>query len=314
MLKKGSAKSPALAWCFAFTALACAPEAGGRSAGGIGGRAATARGPVIAASVYPLSFLVRSAAGPHATVIDLTKPGFEPHDAELTPGQIRAIARADLVVYLGGHFQPVVERAVAGMGGRAMDVLPTAHSMDEHGKGAETGAGGHVHSDPHVWLDPLRMRLINREIAARLLTLYPAAGPSVSSRAAELDAQLDMLHRAFSAGLKSCRRREVMTGHGAFGYLADRYDLEQSGIGAGFAEQEPTPGRMARLVQYARTKGIRTVFSERSTSPASARTLAREIQGSTALLDSIESAPPAGDYISAMKGNLAALRKGLACR
>lgn len=283
---------------------------------------------MIAASVYPLSFLIREAVGDKATVVDLTKPGVEPHDAELSAEQVRTVSRADLVVYLGGHFQPVVERAVAGLGRRALDVLPAARSVeapvDNHGETAgyeghpedEDHAeeeAAHLH-DPHVWLDPVRMMKMNFEIARRVAALDPSIAGDVLARAEATDSALSELDESFRRGLRRCARRELMTGHGAFGYLAERYGLEQTGIGAGFAEQEPTPRRMAALALHARAEGIRTVFYEKSTSAASARTIAGEIGGRTALLDSIEGPPADGDYIAAMRRNLASLRKALDCR
>lgn len=283
---------------------------------------------MIAASVYPLSFLVRNAVGEDATVVDLTKPGVEPHDAELSAEQVRTVSRADLVVYLGGHFQPVVERAVAGLGSRAFDVLPAARSVEapEDHQGDASGKVGHSEEedhaeegeshlhDPHVWLDPVRMMKMNGEIAGRLAALHPSIAGEVAARAAATDSALSDLDESFTKGLKKCSRRELMTGHGAFGLLAERYGLEETGIGAGFAEQEPSPRRMAAMTLHARAKGIRTVFYERSTSAASARTIAGEVGARIALLDSIEGPPASGDYIAAMRRNLASLRKALDCR
>lgn len=299
------------------------PEPGPRDAE----NAREAPGRTVAASVYPLSFLAQEAAGSRAVVLDLIKPGLEPHDAELTAGQVRIIKRSDLVLYLGGHFQPAVEQAVRGLGVKALDLLPAAHAEDaeRHGAGNDEAVSGpdphplreaepHVHSDPHVWLDPVRMKLTNRRIAARLAEWDPIHAKSYAARAAEMESRLHELDQAYSSGLRDCSGREFMTGHGAFGYLAERYALNQVAIGSKFAESEPTPGKMAKLTRWARANRIRTVFHERFASPASAETIAREIGAEAAVLDSIEAPPPSGDYFSAMRGNLRALRRALDCR
>lgn len=289
----------------------------------------------VAASVYPLSYLVRRAVGDRATVLDLTKPGVEPHDAELSARQVRMVSRADLVVYLGGHFQPVVERAVVGLGDRTLDVLEAAHSEEPESHSVENGgghagegaAGGaevdshrqaedapHIHSDPHVWLDPARMKAINRQIADRLAKLDPGGASAILRRASATERKLVELDASFSQGLRDCRTREIVTGHGAFGYLAERYGIEQTEIGNGLAEAEPTPRRMARLAEYARAEDVQVIFLNRYSPAAAVRTLAMEIGADTAMLDSIEAPPPSGDYFSAMRQNLSTLRTALKCR
>src|SRR4051794_27264814 len=62
-------------------------------------------GVVVAFS--PLEFVAQRVGGTHLTVIDLVKPGAEPHDLELRPTQVAGVHDAALVVYLRG-FQPAV--------------------------------------------------------------------------------------------------------------------------------------------------------------------------------------------------------------
>ena len=62
-------------------------------------------------SFYPLAFVARRIVGDHAQVLDLTHPGQEPHDIELTVRQTAELADADVVVYERG-FQAAVDDAV----------------------------------------------------------------------------------------------------------------------------------------------------------------------------------------------------------
>ena len=65
----------------------------------------------IVAAFYPLQFVAQRVAGDHATVANLTQPGAEPHDLELTPRQVASLTTANLVIYEKG-FQPAVDEAV----------------------------------------------------------------------------------------------------------------------------------------------------------------------------------------------------------
>ena len=54
----------------------------------------------VMASFYPLQYLAEKIGGEHVTVTSLTPAGAEPHDLELSPKTVDALASADAVVYL----------------------------------------------------------------------------------------------------------------------------------------------------------------------------------------------------------------------
>jgi zinc transport system substrate-binding protein len=248
-------------------------------------------GQSVAAAFYPLAWAVARVAGEDVEVVNLTPPGAEPHDVELSPRDVETIRDADLVVYLGGGFQPAVEDAVASREGPSLDVL--------------RGAG-----DVHVWLDPRRFAAIVEEIAERL-------GSAGSAHAAVREVKT--LDGDYRRGLARCERRTLVTAHAAFGHLAARYGLTELSLAGRSPEAEPGPRELQRLVDAVRASGATTVFAEPLVSSRLAETVAREAGAEVATLDPIEGLTEeqldAGeDYLSLMRANLAALRKALACR
>jgi zinc transport system substrate-binding protein len=110
-----------------------------------------------------------------------------------------------------------------------------------------------------------------------------------------------------------------VTSHAAFGYLADRYRLDQVALTGLSPEAEPSPRDLEKLVNDVRRTGADVVFTETLVSPRLADTIAREAGATTAVLDPIEGLTrdevDAGeDYVSRMRSNLATLRKALGCR
>lgn len=260
-----------------------------------------AENDAIVAAFYPLAYAAAEIAGPDADVVDLTPPGAEPHDLELTPRAVARVRDARLAVYAGDGFQPAVEQAVDGRARPSLDVLGGVELR-------RTGEGEGL--DPHVWLDPVRYAAIARTIAAALGT-PDAAGPLVR--------RLHVLDGAYRKGLARCARREIVTSHAAFGYLAARYGLVQVPLVGLQPEAEPGPRDVARLAAEVRRTGATTVFAETLASPALAETVAREAGVRTAVLDPLEGLTPSeidagADYFTVMRANLAALRKALGCR
>ncbi len=254
------------------------------------------------AAFFPIAATLRALGGPALTVRDLTPPGVEPHDLELTTDDMDAILDAHLVVVMGRGFQPAVERAARHRDGGAVFVLDRLHSG----------------SDPHVWLDPLTMQRVVKLLATAVDRAFPAGRVALAARRARVDRELATLDGEYRAGLAHCDRSVVVTAHDSFGRLAARYGLRQEAIAGISPEQEPDPRRLADLADLVKRADVTTIFTESLVSPRVAQTLAREAAVKTAVLDPIES-PRNGvtnfaGYVSAMRRNLAALRTALGCR
>jgi zinc transport system substrate-binding protein len=265
---------------------------------GCGGGAASGSGKTrLVAAFYPLAYAAKEVGGAAVEVTNLTPPGAEPHDLEVSPRDVQDIRSADLVLLLGNGFQPQLERA-AGAGEKVLRVLDTP-ALRRFPDG-----------DPHVWLDPLRDALIAKRIGVALHR---------ERAAARLVARLRALDGDYRDGLAHCARREIVTSHEAFAYLAQRYGLRQIAITGLSPEAEPAPRDLERVITFVRKTHATTVFFETLVSPRIADTVAREAGAKTAVLDPIEGLTPAEakrgeDYFSLMRANLATLRHALGCR
>jgi zinc transport system substrate-binding protein len=244
----------------------------------------------VVAAFYPLAWLAQQIGGDAVSVDNLTPPGVEPHDVELSARDVERIRDANVVLYLGRDFQPAVERAADE---DAVDLLDV-----------QTLRG----TDPHVWLDPIRFADMARRV-----------GEALNRPSETVERELRALDSEFRSGLTDCDRREIVTSHEAFAYLADRYGLEQIAITGLSPEAEPTPQELERVIDQVRTTRATTVFSETLVSPRLAETVARETGATTAVLNPIEGltdeqSARGDDYLSLMRENLAALRQALGCR
>lgn len=284
--------------------------------GGSGGTASASDDGslAVAAGFYPYQFLAERVGGEDVAVTNLTKPGGEPHDLELTAQQVGALGETDLVVYSAG-LQPAVDEAVEQQASdRAFDVLSVVELREgeqEHDEQAHHEAA--ASADPHVWLDPQRLATIGTALADRLAELDPDGAGGYRARAKELATELTALDDDLRAGLERCERRQIVTSHDAFGYLADAYGLEQVAVAGLSPEDEASPQRLAEVAAQAQEDGVTTIFFEELVSPKVAESLAREVGATATVLSPLEGAPDTGDYVSAMRENLATLRTALDC-
>jgi zinc transport system substrate-binding protein len=261
-----------------------------------GATSGTTGNETVVASFYPLAYAAEEVGNGAVDVENLTPPGAEPHDLEVSPQDVAAIREADLVLLLGDGFQPQLEDA-AGTGKNVLRLLDTP------------GLGLHPDGDPHVWLDPIRYAKIVGRIGQALHE--PDAAARLQARLRDLDGE-------YRTGLAHCERREIVTSHEAFGYLAERYGLEQVAITGLSPEVEPEPAKLQHVVELVRERGVTTIYFETLVSPRIAETVARETGARTAVLNPIEGlteneVSKGENYFSLMRANLRSLREGLGC-
>ena len=291
--------------------------------GGVG--AGDSAGPRVVASFYPLEYVAQRVAGDHAEVTGLTAPGQEPHDLELTFKQTADVAEADVLVFSHG-LQPAVDDAVDQSGAEHVvdaaevaDLLPPGETAAEHE--ANAGEESHDHGDedvdPHFWLDPQRLSTVAAAVEEQLAEADPEHRADYAANLAALQDDLTALDGDFEKGLSGCARDTIVVSHDAFGYLAARYGLTVESINGLTPDAEPSPAHLAELADLIESEGITTVFSETLASPELADSLAGDLGLDTAVLDPVEGLTDETadeDYLSLMRGNLAALQKANDCR
>jgi zinc transport system substrate-binding protein len=271
----------------------------------------------VVVAFYPLQYVVEQVGGDQVSVTSLTKPGVEPHDLELTAKQVASVAFADLVFYEKG-FQSAVDSAVdTEKPKRVVDAATIVPLRTTPGFTGEAATPSTSALDPHTWLDPQTMIEYASAVAEQLSQARPDASAAFQQRADALVKQLTTLDGEFSTGLASCKLKVFVTSHAAFGYLAERYGLEQVGIAGLSPDAEPTPSRLAEVQKIAKEKGVTTIFSETLASPALANALAKDLGLKTDVLDPLEgitSQSRGTDYPSVMRSNLSALRTAGGCQ
>ncbi|WP_309237520.1 metal ABC transporter substrate-binding protein [Actinomadura sp. BRA 177] len=274
----------------------------------------------VVASIYPMAWLVERVGGDDVFVRTLTRPGTEPHDLELTARQVANIEDAGFTVYVKG-VQPAVDDAVGKHAkGGSLDAASVVKTLPPPGETDDEEAHDGVRHreasyDPHIWLDPSRMATVATALGERLAAADPGHADGYRRRAGATANELTRLDRSFQDGLKNCARREIITAHAAFGYLADRYGLRQIPVSGVDPSGGPSPKRLAELTRLVSATDATTVFTETLVSPKTAEALAREAGARTAVLDPVEGIEDGSpdDYMTIMQRNLRTLRPALEC-
>jgi ABC-type Zn uptake system ZnuABC Zn-binding protein ZnuA len=273
----------------ALLALLVVAGCGDDGAGTSDGRA------VVVATTTQVADLARNVAGDDARVVGLLAPNADPHEYELRPHDITAVADADLVLRSGGDVDAWMDEAIDGSGTHAR-VITLSDAMELEG------------DDPHWWQDPRNAIVAVHEIEAAL-------------------------HQDGSAYLRTLRRldravarcidkipvaeRKLVTTHDSLGYYARRYGLEVIGtvIPSLSTAGQPSAGDTAELIATIRASGVKAIFAESSVNPKVEAAIAEETGatvGTALWADSL--GLPGSDgatYVQSIESNTEAIVDGL---
>ncbi|NKZ01771.1 zinc ABC transporter substrate-binding protein [Nocardiopsis dassonvillei subsp. albirubida] len=298
----------------------------------------------VVTGVYPLEWLAERIGGDRVAVVQLTEPGTEPHDLELTGRQVAEVSESDIAFYVEG-LQPAVDEAIAQEASESafnvadiVELHPVGEDGHDHAEdGAHAEEEGHDHAedeahseeeaaaeeehdhgeyDPHFWLDVDLMAQTAQALGDRMAEVNPEGADGYAQGVEAVTAELEAIGQEYEEGLSSCEHDEVVVGHTAFTYLTEAYGLEQIGVSGVDPETEPSPSQIAAITDIVDERGIGTVFTEPLMPAATAETIAAETGAQVEVLDPLEGVTedsPGDDYPSIMRGNLEALTTALSC-
>ena len=269
----------------------------------------------VTASFYPLYYFASEIGGENVRVYNITPAGAEPHDYEPTSRDIVRIEKSNLLILNGRALEPWSDKIKNALEGKKVIVITAGDNIATQKIKEDGGAL----QDPHVWLDPVLAKEEVRSILQGFVLADPKNAPAYESNSRMLQQSLDTLHKEYQEGLNDCKKRDIVTSHAAFGYLAGEYHLRQISISGLSPDEEPSAKKLSELTDFVRKNNIQHIFFESLVSPKLSETIAHEVGVSTLLLNPIEGLSDeeklAGkNYFTLMRQNLTNLRTALQCR
>jgi zinc transport system substrate-binding protein len=256
-------------------------------------------GQAVFVSIPPQAFVVERLAGQSVKVEVLLPPGASPATYEPTPKQMAALDRSLLYLQIGAPFEgPVLDKARV--------LMPELRIVDcRQGMELEPMAGRHDHGtgllDPHVWLDPERMKRVATTSAEALQILLPLEAASIRERLIALHREIDDSDRRVAETLAPYEGRTLLVFHPAYGYFTRRYGLVQRAVEV--EGKAPSARRLATVVDELDDQTLRALFVQPQFSRTSAQRVADALD-----CDLVELDPLAGDYLN----NLEAMARKIA--
>ncbi|GAB6098716.1 metal ABC transporter substrate-binding protein [Halanaerocella petrolearia] len=279
-------------------------------------------------SIYPLYDLATKIADDKLEVNLVVPNGAELHSYKPSPRKIAQLEKADLFFYNGLGVESWANKTVQNLtevGVKTVRVSQVVNLKEfvtghEHNEGHEhkdhEGEEKDSSYDPHIWLDPMNMKDIAKEMRDEFIKLDSKNKEVYQANYKEVVQELEELDQEYKAALKGAKRESILVSHSAFGYLADRYGFKQLSVTGVAPHQEPSPGTLAKLTKLAKEHKFDYIFMETLANPRIVNVLAKEAELKVLKLNPVagltrEEVDAGEDYFSLMRQNLNNLQKAL---
>lgn len=270
-------------------------------------------------SFYPLAYMAEQIGGDRVTVSSLIPPGSEVHSWQPSIGDIASTEDADVIIYLGAGLDHWVQEDIltsidtsaktvieASSGITLLEMNEDEEHGDEHGEG-----------DPHLWVSPHTALMLAENIADALKEADPDNADYYAERWATFEETLTSLDERYSETLAPAAGETFFVSHSAYGYIADRYGLEQHGIIGLSADEQPSTAKISEIVEEMTLMGSYVIYVDPVYSDQYAKALKSELEirtGETVeILELYLMVGPVGemDYLDQLEVNLDSLAEGL---
>jgi ABC-type Zn uptake system ZnuABC Zn-binding protein ZnuA len=232
-------------------------------------------GPLKVVATTPiLADLARQIGGARVDATSIIPPNADPHEFEPSPTDVAKLDDADLVIEHGLGLDTWASDFVSSM--NIDHAVVATDGIDPMPSESDDGAKG----DPHVWFDPMNVKIMAADIAQVLTAIDPEGADAYAARNAAYAAQLDALDQWIATQIATIppEQRKLVTNHDAFGYYIRRYGLTFVGsvIPSADSGAEPSAQETAELIERIQAEQVPAIFTEASLNPKLEEELAKE--------------------------------------
>ena len=289
----------------------------------------------VGVTINPLKDFAEAIAGDKVEVFSIIPDGSDAHSFDPKPKDLKELINSDVFIYNGLGMEEWIDSVLGTIEGTDVRILEASNGIKaisiseeehedhdheegeehEHEEGEEHSEEEHDHDhggvDPHVWLSLDNAIIQAENIKNTLIELDQENKDYYEANFQTLKSDFTSLHDEYENKFKDLTNKNFVTGHAAFAYLCKDFGLTQKSIADVFGEGELTARNLEALINYSKENGVKTIFSESTSSEKEAETLAKEVGAKVVKVYSLETKEDNMSYIEGMRYNLETIYNSL---
>ena len=262
----------------------------------------------VVTSFYVIYDFAKKIGAEHVQVTNLVSGAQEPHDYELTSGDMILLQKKSVLLVNGLGLEPWLDKLKETVNNPDLTIVTLSKNIDILNTESQ--------ADPHIWLDIERAKIMLKNIAEAFSAADPINASDYQANYTKYVVLFDALNENFKYELKSVSKNVFVTTHAAFAYLADAYGLNQIYTSGVLSYDEPSSEAMTKIIELVKTNKVTTIFYEQAGDSKIAEVIANATGAKIAILNPLEGLSQkqidqGEDYLSVMKNNLSLLSEAL---
>ena len=261
-----------------------------------------------------------AAIAPDAEVTTMVGPGGDPHTYQPSTQDIETIQGSDVVLWNGLHLEAHMDDLLESLGDQQLavaELLPTELLLNW----PETDDQGGALYDPHVWNSPEAWSLVVGHVADALSDADPEGAEQYARNAAAHQEEIEEAAEEVEQLLGSVPQpRILITGHDAFNYFGQTYDLEVRATDFVSTDAALSPTELSELADLIAEEKVPVIFQDNQANPQAITSLQEavesrgwqvEISERELYADSLGSEPGLDTYLGVFLHNAEAVAEAL---
>lgn len=253
------------------------------------------------ASFYAMYDFAKLIGGDRADVYSMCPVGVEPHEFEPKTSDMAKLSEADIFIYNGMGMESWAEKTASNSGNDNLLIVEASNGIPNVAE----------NYDPHVWLDPKNALYEMENIKNAFCEKDPENADYYNANYKQCEEKTTKLIDDYRSASEGFSDRNVVTAHEAYGYLCNAFNLNQTAIEGIQGESDPSPARMAEIVDFIKTNNIKYIFAEALDTTKTVDAVAKETGAQILTLNPFEGDADGNDYFTVMEQNLESLKKAL---
>ena len=248
-------------------------------------------------NILPQKYFVEKIVKDKFTINVMVKPGASPHNFEPKPSQMRSLVASKVYFLIGDateknwieKFKQNAKNTLfvdTTIGVEKIEMAKHEHeevAQHDHKKDEKDEEHDHSGLDPHIWLDPVLVKIQAKNIYEAMIKIDSANSDFYKTNYEEFIKELETLDSNIKTILAPHKDKAFMVFHPSWGYFAKRYDLEQ--ISIEIEGKEPKPNELVELIEESKKHDIKIVFVSPQFSQKSAQAISKNIGANVVAID-----------------------------
>lgn len=238
----------------------------------------------VVVSIGPEVQWVNAVGGDKVNVTLMVPPDDDPHTYEPLPGQLKQVSNAKMYAEIGSPLE--FETNYMGKIEAANPNLLIVNCSQGITLMPNTAENESDTMDPHDWVDPKDAEVMVNNIYLGLVKVDPSDQAYFEKNRDNYEAQLETLDNYTAQTLKDKKGTDILIFHPAFGYYAKDYNLTQ--IAVMINDEEPSPQRIALLLNTAKADNITVMYNEPQYDPSYMQSIASQVNGKVLTVNDLD--------------------------